>query len=341
MSMMRAIVAEGSGGPEVLRLVERPRPEPGAGEIRIRVVATGINRPDLMQRAGMPLPPEACDIFGLEVAGYVDAVGPGVTGWRSGDRIMALVNGGGYADHCLAWADHCLPVEPDLDLVAAAALPEALFTLWHNLYERGCLAPGERLLIHGGASGLGSLAVQLARATGARVVATAGNADKVAVLRSLGVELAIDYRETDFVTVIEREFGVDAIDVVLDTVGGDYLSRNLRLLAPEGRHVSLSFFRGAEVTLPLPVVMQKGLTLSSSSLRPKSRFEKARIARAVAHHLLPLIVSRRAVPVIYATLDLERAAEAHHLLENNRNIGKVVLVVDRDSGDAKEGIDRD
>lgn len=325
MKSMSVIIAERAGPPDVLQIVDRPIPIPKAGEILIKVAAAGVNRPDLMQRSGMPLPSGAPDVYGLEAAGVVEAVGEDVTAFQPGDRVMALLNGGGYATHCLALADHCLPVPPCLTLVQAAALPEALFTIWHNLYERGRLAPGETLLIHGGASGLGTLAVALATATGARVVATAGNVEKVKALQTLGATLAIHYREEDFVAVIRDQWGENAIDVVLDTVGGDYIARNLEVMAPDGRHVSLSFFQGAEVTLDLPSLMRKGLTMTSSTLRPKSSQEKSRLAACVAKYLLPLIANGRVLPTLHAQFDLRDAAEAHRTLEENRNIGKVLL----------------
>lgn len=327
MQHMTAIIAERYGPPEVLHSVTRDIPTPGVGEILIKVAAAGVNRPDLMQRGGMPTPPGTSDIFGLEASGLVEAVGPGETTWKVGDRVMALLNGGGYASHCIAIAAHCLPVPDEVPLIEAAALPEALFTLWHNLYERGGLSPGDSLLLHGGASGLGTLAIALAKATGARVAATAGNPEKVKALQHLGVDLAINYREQEYVSVINDAWGENAINVVLDTVGGDYIRRNLEVMAPEGRHISLSFFAGAEVSLSLPTVMRKGLTLTSSTLRPKSRHEKARLAQRVAHHLLPLIASRRVSPVIYKTFPLERAEDAHQVLEQNLNIGKVVLTI--------------
>lgn len=325
MQHMTAIIAEQYGSPEVLHSVTREIPTPGVGEILIKVAAAGVNRPDLMQRNGMPTPPGTTDIFGLEASGLVEAVGPGETNWKVGDRVMALLNGGGYASHCIAIADHCLPVPEQVSLIEAAALPEALFTLWHNLYERGRLTPGDSLLIHGGASGLGTLGIALAKATGARVAATAGSAEKLAALSNIGVDLAINYREQEYVSVINAAWGENAIDVVLDTVGGDYIGRNLEVMAPEGRHVSLSFFAGAEISLSLPTIMRKGLTLTSSTLRPKSRHEKTRLAHRVTHHLLPLLASRKVFPVIYKTFPLERAADAHHVLEQNSNIGKVVL----------------
>lgn len=327
MTRMRAVVSARPGGPEVLRLVERAMPEPAAGELLIRVVAAGVNRPDLMQRAGATPPADAGDIFGLEAAGEVIAIGAGVGAFQLGDRVMALLGGGGYATYCVARADHCLAIPSGMSFSTAAALPEALFTIWHNLYERGRLAPGESLLIHGGASGLGSLAIGLAIASGARVVATAGGEEKVGALRRLGVARAIDHQREDFVAVIREELGEDTIDVVLDTLGGEQLSRNLEVMAPEGRHVSLSFFQGAQVSLSLPVVMRKGLTLTSSTLRPKSAGEKARLAACVSRHLLPLITSGRAGPLLYASFPLDAAAEAHRVLEENRNIGKVVLLI--------------
>ncbi|MXP57842.1 NAD(P)H-quinone oxidoreductase [Pantoea sp. Taur] len=325
--MMNAVIARQPGGPEVLASVSRPVPQPAAGEVLIRVSCAGVNRPDIMQRNGMPLPPGTTDILGLEVSGTVVALGAGVEYPRIGSAVMALLNGGGYADYCVARAELCLSVPDSLPLDQAAGVPEAAFTVWHNLFELGRLQPGETVLIHGAASGVGTFAIQCAQACGAKVFATAGGADKIAALQQLGVCRAIDRHHEDFVSVIEDETQGRGVDVVLDNVGGDYVARNLSALAPGGRHVSLSFIQGAKVELDLQLVMRKGLSLTSSTLRPKSAAEKARLAQNISKHLLPLMASGRISPIIHTTLPLAQAADAHRILEANANIGKVLLKV--------------
>jgi len=325
--MMNAIIAREPGGPEVLAQVERNVPQPGPGEIVIRVASAGVNRPDILQRNGMPLPPGVTDVLGLEVSGTVAALGAGVDALVPGAPVMALLNGGGYAGYCVARAELCLPVPESLPLAQAAGVPEAAFTVWHNLFERGRLQPGETVLIHGAASGVGTFAIQCAQACGARVVATAGGAEKVAALRRLGVWRAINRHSEDFVAVILEETQGRGVDVVLDNVGGDYVARNLSVLASGGRHVSLSFMQGAKIELDLQQVMRKGLILTSSTLRPKSAAEKARLAQCISKHLLPLIAAGKIAPVVYQTLPLAQAADAHRILEANANIGKVLLAV--------------
>lgn len=325
--MMNAVIASRPGGPEALRLVQRPRPEPAAGEVLIRVTHAGVNRPDIMQRNGMPLPPGTTDVLGLEVSGVVVALGRGVTQPAAGTPVMALLNGGGYAEYCVAHAAHCLTVPDSLTMAQAAGVPEAAFTLWHNLFERGRLQPGETVLIHGAASGLGTFAIQCARAFGARVIATAGGAKKVAALQQLGVWRAIDRHHEDFVAVINDLTQNRGVDVVLDNVGGDYVARNLNALAPGGRHVSLAFMQGAKIELDLQLVMRKGLTLTSSTLRPKTADEKARLAQCIDQHLLPPIAEGKIAPILHQTLPLANAADAHRILEANTNIGKVLLQV--------------
>lgn len=325
--MMNAIIAREPGGPEVLAQVERNVPQPGPGEIVIRVASAGVNRPDILQRNGMPLPPGVTDVLGLEVSGTVAALGAGVDALVAGAPVMALLNGGGYAGYCVARAELCLPVPENLPLALAAGVPEAAFTVWHNLFELGRLQPGETVLIHGAASGVGTFAIQCAQACGARVVATAGGAEKVAALRRLGVWRAIDRHSEDFVAVILAETQGRGVDVVLDNVGGDYVARNLSVLASGGRHVSLSFMQGAKIELDLQQVMRKGLILTSSTLRPKSAAEKARLAQCISKHLLPLIAAGKIAPVVYQTLPLAQAADAHRILEANANIGKVLLAV--------------
>ena len=325
--MMNAVIARQPGGPEVLASVSRPVPQPAAGEVLIRVSCAGVNRPDIMQRNGMPLPPGTTDILGLEVSGTVVALGAGVEYPAIGCAVMALLNGGGYADYCVARAELCLSVPDSLPLDQAAGVPEAAFTVWHNLFELGRLQPGETVLIHGAASGVGTFAIQCAQACGAKVFATAGGADKIAALQQLGVCRAIDRHHEDFVSVIEDETQGRGVDVVLDNVGGDYVARNLSALAPGGRHVSLSFMQGAKVELDFQLVMRKGLSLTSSTLRPKSAAEKARLAQNISKHLLPLMASGKISPIIHTTLPLAQAADAHRILEANANIGKVLLQV--------------
>lgn len=323
---MRAIEIRGPGGPEVLELAERPVPVPGEGEILVRVAAAGVNRPDVAQRQGAyPPPPGASDIPGLEIAGEVAAVGPGVGRWRSGDRVAALVTGGGYADYCLAHEDHALPVPQGLPLAAAAAIPETLFTVWHNVVERGRLTPGEWLLVHGGASGIGTMAIQLARARGGRVIVTAGSAQRCAACRDLGAERAIDHRAEDFVAAVAAATGGHGADVILDMVGGRYLLRNIEAAAVEGRIVQIATLGGAKAEVPLFRIMARRLTLTGSTLRPRSVADKAAMARAIEAEVWPLVAAGRIRPVIDRILPLGAAAEAHRHMEAGAHIGKIVL----------------
>jgi putative PIG3 family NAD(P)H quinone oxidoreductase len=325
---MKAVEIAQPGRPDVLRLAERPRPEPRAGEVLVRVAAAGVNRPDLMQRQGKyPPPPDASDIPGLEIAGTIETVGADVTAWRAGDPVCALVSGGGYAEYCTAPAPQCLPVPGGFSMVEAAAIPETFFTVWHNVFERGRLASGETLLVHGGASGIGTAAIQLARAFGARVLATAGSPEKCAACARLGAERAIDYRREDFVTAVREATGGRGVDVILDMVGGDYTPRNLACLAVEGRLVQIAVQKGARVEVDLLAIMQKRLTVTGSTLRPRPVEEKAAIARALRERVWPLLESGRVRPVIYETFPLARAADAHRALESGQHIGKVVLTV--------------
>lgn len=325
--MMNAVIARQPGGPEVLEQVQRAVPQPSAGEVLIRVANAGVNRPDIMQRNGMPLPPGITDVLGLEVSGTVVAQGAGVESPAIGAPVMALLNGGGYADYCVARAELCLSVPENLPLAQAAGVPEAAFTVWHNLFELGHMQPGESVLIHGAASGVGTFAIQCAQACGARVIATAGGTNKIRALRQLGVGRAIDRHSEDFVAVILEETQGRGVDIVLDNVGGDYVARNLSILAPGGRHVSLSFMQGAKIELDLQLVMRKGLSLTSSTLRPKSPVEKMRLAQRISRHLLPLIAAGKITPILHQTLPLAQAADAHRILEANTNIGKVLLQV--------------
>lgn len=310
--------------------VERPRPVPGPGDVLIRVAAAGVNRPDVMQRSGKyPPPPGASDIPGLEVAGIVEGVGREVSGWQAGDRVCALVSGGGYAEYCVAPAPQCLPTPAGMTFVGAAALPETFFTVWTNVFERGRLIAGESALIHGGSSGIGTTAIQLARAFGARVFATAGSAEKCAACERLGAERAINYREADFVAAVRNLTAGLGVDVILDMVGGDYVARNLDALAVDGRLVQIAMMAGAKAQISLVPVLQRRLTLTGSTLRPRSVAEKGAIARALREHVWPLLEAGEVAPVVFRTFPLRDAAAAHRLMESSEHIGKLVLEVER------------
>lgn len=325
---MRAIAITQPGGPEVLRPVTLPTPTPGAGEVLIEVAAAGVNRPDVMQRQGFyPAPPGAPDTPGLEVAGTIVQLGADVTGWSTGDKVCALVAGGGYAQYCLAPALQCLPVPAGMDMVQAAALPETFFTVWTNLFDGAHLQAGESLLVHGGSSGIGTTAIQMAKAFGARVFATAGSDDKCAVCTRLGAERAINYRTEDFVEVIKQTTSGAGVDVVLDMVGGDYVARNIMSLAQGGRHVSIAFLQGSKVSLNLLPVLQKRLILTGSGLRPRSIAEKALIANALREKVWPLLAAGKLLPVIDSTYALEDATAAHARMESSAHIGKLVLTL--------------
>src|SRR3989442_4346332 len=287
---MIAIEIREPGEPDVLVPVERPTPVPGSGDVLIKVAAAGVNRPDVMQRRGKyPPPPGASDIPGLEVAGTVDQIGPDVTGWKIGDAVCALVAGGGYVEYCVAPAPQCLPVPRGMDLIAAAAIPETFFTVWTNVFERGRLKAGESLLVHGGASGIGTTAIQLARAFGSRVFATAGTTEKCAACERLGAERAINYRETDFVAAVREATDGRGIDVVLDMVGGEYLARNIELLSLEGRLVQIATIGGAKAQINMIPVLHRRLTITGSTLRPRSVAAKGAIARALRQRVWPLL----------------------------------------------------
>ncbi len=325
---MLAIEIAGPGGPEVLVPAERPTPVPGGGEVLIRVAAAGVNRPDVMQRQGRyPPPPGASDIPGLEVAGLVEAIGPGVTRWEPGNAVCALVAGGGYAEFVVAPEPQCLPVPATITMEEAAAVPETFFTVWTNLFERGRLRAGESVLLHGGSSGIGTTAIQLARAFGARAFATAGSADKCRACERLGAELAVNYREADFVAALKAATGGRGVDVVLDIVGGTYVARNLDVLAMDGRLVQIGMQGGSRAEISLAPILQRRLTITGSALRPRSVAEKGAIARALEQHVWPLLASRTVVPVVSATFSLDDAASAHRLMESSEHIGKIVLRV--------------
>jgi NADPH2:quinone reductase len=324
---MIAIEIREPGGPDVLVPVARQKPVAGDGEVVIKVAAAGVNRPDVMQREGRyPPPAGASDIPGLEVAGTVDSVGRGVTGWQSGDGVCALVSGGGYAEYCAAPALQCLPIPRGMDAIHAAGVPETAFTVWTNLFERGRLAPGESVLIHGGSSGIGTTAIQMARAAGVRVFATAGTSDKCAACEALGAERAINYRDTDFVAAVRDATGGEGVDVVLDIVGGEYLPKNVESLAMNGRLVQIGVMGGPRAQINMFPVMQRRLTITGSTLRPRTVAEKGAIARAVHEHVWPLYEAGTIRVLVHATFPLEAAAAAHRVMGESTHIGKLILV---------------
>lgn len=321
--MMRAVEITKPGGPEVLQLCERPVPQPRHGEVVIKVAYAGVNRPDALQRAGAYDPPKgASDLPGLEAAGEVVAVGTGAEGVAVGDQVCALLPGGGYAEYVATPAAHCLPVPAGLDLKQAACLPETFFTVWSNVFGRGGLQAGERFLVHGGSSGIGTTAIQLAREFGARVFATAGSGEKCRACLDLGAERAINYREEDFVEVLRAEGGAD---LVLDMVGGDYIPRNIKAMADDGRLVQIAFLQGPKVALNFAQMMTRRLTLTGSTLRPQSDLAKARIAQDLRQKVWPLLAAGRVAPVMDSEFALAEADAAHARMEASDHIGKIVL----------------
>ena len=325
---MAYVRIERPGGPEVLVPDRIPVPEPGPGEVLIKVAAAGVNRPDVLQRkGGYAPPPGASDVPGLEVAGEVVALGADAERWRVGDRVMALVAGGGYAEYCVAPGPQVLPVPGSLSMTEAGAVPETFFTVWTNVFERGRLRPGESFLVHGGSSGIGTTAIQLASSFGATVLATAGSADKCRACEGLGAERAINYREEDFVAAAREATGGKGVDLILDMVGGDYVDRNLKALAVEGRLVQIAWLQGAKVSLDLTPIMLKRLTYTGSTLRARSVEQKGEIARALEARVWPLLASGKVKPLIYRTFPLAEAAAAHALMESSEHTGKIVLTV--------------
>ena len=323
--MMRAVEITKPGGPEVLQVTQRPVPEPAQGQVVIKVAWAGVNRPDALQRAGAYAPPPtASDLPGLEASGEVVAIGSGVSGIALGDQVCALLPGGGYAEYVATPAVHCLPVPAGMGLKEAACLPETFFTVWSNVFMRGGLKAGERFLIHGGSSGIGTTAIQLANAFGARVFVTAGNAEKCAACVELGAEKAINYREEDFVAVMKAEGGAD---VILDMVGGSYIARNIDALDVEGRLVQIAFLGGPKAEINFAPLMMKRLTMTGSTLRPQSDLAKARIATELREAVWPLLASGRIAPVMDSEFDFEDAAGAHARMEAGGHIGKIVLKV--------------
>lgn len=325
---MRVIEIKTPGGPEVLQLQERERPVPGPHEVLIEVHAAGVNRPDCAQRQGTyPPPPGVSDILGLEVAGKVIICGDKVARWKVGDSVCALISGGGYAEYVTAPEGQCLPIPKGMDMVHAAALPETFFTVWTNVFESGRLQRSESLLVHGGSGGIGTTAIQMAHALGARVFTTVGKRESVEPCKALGAEKVILYKEEDFVTAVKEATEGRGVDVILDMVGGDYFVRNLEALAPMGRLVQIATLKGTHVELDLRKMMSKRLTLTGSTLRARSVAEKTHIAQSLENNIWPLLVHGKIRPVIYKTFPLEKAREAHELMESSAHTGKIVLVV--------------
>ncbi len=326
--VMRCIDPEAAGGPEVLRITRRPVPVAGPGEVLVRVAAAGVNRPDVMQRQGKyPPPPGAPSILGLEIAGTIVAVGPDTDGAIEGQPVCALVAGGGYAEYVAVPFGQCLPVPAALSMVEAAAIPETLFTVWTNLFERGYASEGDAVLVHGGTSGIGTMAILLGKLFGLTVIVTAGSAAKCAAARELGAAHAIDYRSEDFVERVKDITAGRGVAVVLDMVGGDYVPRNLKCLAEDGRHVSIAVQRGAEATVPLFEIMRRRLTLTGSTLRARDAEFKAMVADELARHVWPQVEAGALKPVIDRTFPLAEAAEAHRRMEGGDHIGKIVLTI--------------
>lgn len=325
---MTAIAIQGKGGPEVLVAEQRPVPAPGAGQVLIRVEAAGVNRPDVLQRKGLyPAPKGHSELPGLEVSGTIAAVGSGAARFKVGDRVMALLNGGGYAEFALAEEPATLPMPQGMSWIEAAAIPETFFTVWHNVFERGALKSGEWFLVHGGSSGIGVTAIQLAAALGARVIATAGSAKKCEACVALGATRAIDYTQEDFVEVVKAVTEGRGVDVILDMVGGDYVDRNIRSLADDARLVNIGYQSGSKVTVDMMRVMLKRLTLTGSTLRIRPTEVKGAIARAVEANVLPLISSGKVKAPIDSTYPMLKAADAHARMETSQHIGKIVLTV--------------
>jgi NADPH2:quinone reductase len=323
---MRAVEISRPGGPEVLKPADVPRPAPKPNEILVKVAAAGVNRPDILQRMGLyPVPPGASPLPGLEIAGEVAELGANATQWKRGDKVCALANGGGYAEFCAVPETQALPVPGNLSMIEAASLPETCFTVWGNVYDRGKLAPGETLLVQGGSSGIGVTAIQMAAATGNRVFATAGSDEKVAACVKLGAERAFNYKTQDWVAEVRAATGGKGVNVVLDMVGGDYVPRELKCLAEEGRLVFIAYLRGPKTELDIDALMRKRLTITGSTLRPRSSEFKGYLARNLREKIWPLVEAGRIKPQVYKTFPLEQAAEAHGLMESSQHIGKIVL----------------
>jgi NADPH2:quinone reductase len=325
---MNAVAITTPGGPEVLEITGQPTPKPGPGQLLVKVAAAGVNRPDVAQRMGAyPPPPGHSPLPGLEIAGEVVEAGVDTARWKSGDRVCALVNGGGYAEYCIAEETSALPIPPGFDMERAAALPETFFTVWNNVFERGRLAAGDWFLVHGGSSGIGTTAIQLAKAFGARVIATAGSADKCRACLDLGADRAVNYRSEDFVAAAKDATGGKGVDVILDMVGGDYTDKNIIAAAEDGRIVQIATLGGAEAKVNLARLMIKRVTLTGSTLRPRTREVKAGFARALEEKVWPLLSAGRVKVVMDSTFPLAEVAAAHRRLESSQHIGKIVLTV--------------
>lgn len=325
---MKVVEITKAGGPEVLVQAERPRPEPGPGEVLIKVSAAGVNRPDVLQRQGVyPPPPGASDLPGLEVAGEIVAGDPAAAGFSMGDKVCALVAGGGYAEYVVAPAAQCLPIPKGLSEIEAAGLPETYFTVWSNVFDRGRLAQGESLLVHGGASGIGTTAIQLATAMGNKVYATAGSDERARAAEALGAVMGINYRSQDFVEEIRRATDKKGVNVILDMVAGDYVDRDLKCLADDGRIVIIAVLGGTKATIDCGQILRRRLTVTGSTLRPRPVEFKADIARSLQRHVWPLLESGRIKPIVHQTFPLDRACDAHAMMEAGEQIGKLILTV--------------
>ena len=325
---MHYVAAREAGPPDVLSLEESPTPQPRAGEVVIRVAFAGVNRPDCLQRAGAyPPPADASPVIGLEVGGTIAAIGEGVAQWKVGDTVCALTPGGGYAEYCSTPASYCLAPPQGLTLLEAASLPENCFTVWTNVFERGRLQSGETLLVHGGTSGIGLTAIQLAKAFGAKVITTVGSAEKAAFCREIGADHVIEYRQQDFVAEVAKITGKHGVEIILDMVGGDYVEKNLKCLATEGRLVIIAFLKGSRVDVDLRYILVRRLTVTGSTLRASPQARKASIALALRERVWPLYADRRVKPVIYRVFPLAEAAAAHALMESSQHIGKIMLAV--------------
>ncbi len=329
VTMMSYITLKEYGPPEVLIPGRAPIPIPREGEVLIKVAAAGVNRPDVMQRTGNYAPPPgASDVLGLEVAGTVAALGDHVTTWKIGDKVCALVSGGGYAEYCVAPAPQCLPLPKGFSMVEGAGIPETFFTVWTNVFERGKLQPGETILIHGGSSGIGTTAIQLAKAFGAKVFITAGSEEKCAFCRKLGADAAINYRGSDFVEEVKKLTNGNGVDLILDMVGGPYIEQNIKALNFEGRLVQIAFLQASRVTVNFMPVMIRRLTITGSTLRPRTVEQKSQIAQALKREVWPLLEAGKIKPVIHSTFPLTEAAAAHRLMESSQHLGKIILTVE-------------
>lgn len=334
---MKAIEITMPGGPDVLRATERDMPEAGPGEVLVKVLAAGVNRPDIVQREGRyPPPPGASDIPGLEIAGEIVSVGGGVGGWTAGDKVCALVPGGGYAEYCLAPVFCLLPIPAGFTMVQAAAIPETYFTVWSNLFDRAKLQEGETLLVHGGSSGIGSTAIQLAKAFGAKVITTVGSAEKAAFCDDLGADRVVNYRTDIFVEAVKDFTGGAGVNVVLDMVGGDYIAKNIDCMAVEGRHVSIAFLGGPQVSVNMLPVMLKRLVLTGSTLRARDNDFKGAVAEALRQRVWPLFEAGKVAPVIDSVYPLGKAAEAHARMETSLHMGKIMLEAETGSTDSTQ-----